>query len=627
MKRKIILYLSFLVLFSVVYSPVLYFNFPFHDDTTFWVKLKEFGFNHFFFDICISQCRYGDALLLNLENLFVHHIVDLKILRWLGIMVSSSTACLLFMQLRRLAFSDIQAFLVISAMFFLPGFAVLTFYSIGSFIFAICIFLSCWSFNRAWTSKGVMIPMLTFLFAITIYPPAAMMYWTMAGVYLLFAQDREGKVFNDNISRMMLAGLTSLLIYAVSVFVMHYYFANKIINPLYNPYDISHDWINKCQWFVREPVGNALNLWDIFPKKSTSIIVLGLIGFSAILTSVKKKIPLSRLWQIALFIFILLLTFLPNLAAKENAAFYRCLIALTSLIWFVLVWAIFQWINTWRLMALLSLIVTWAGILTFHHVLYDRVLPSAIEWNAYTSMAESIRLRKVDGIHIILPNHHFIKERYDEFGVISSHYNFDTYQLLCAAFNEAGWQETAFPPLFLSYPNDDMLIELNAIYIKKMPDGKWASKIMHTDDKFHDIQGPLLGNKLEHLFFYNNSPQPISVDRHHWYLLNMNDYFAPSNDYRSTNLELAEAYNNRGNIYFTHGNLKQAIVDYSRAISFKGNYEEAFYNRGYAYYKEGDLPDAIANFSKAIEINPQDTVAYNNRSACINQLKIKSQRK
>jgi hypothetical protein len=117
----------FFLIIAVVYSPVLYFNYLFHDDATFWVKLKEYGFRHYYYYKSISECRFGVAWLLNLENGFVHQISDLKFLRFLSMVISSGTACLLLKQLRRLSFSDIQAYLVIASIFFLPGYADIIF--------------------------------------------------------------------------------------------------------------------------------------------------------------------------------------------------------------------------------------------------------------------------------------------------------------------------------------------------------------------------------------------------------------------------------------------------------------------------------------------------------------------
>ena len=148
-------------------------------------------------------------------------------------MISSCNAYLLLQQMRRLSFSDIQAFLVISAMFFLPGFADIFFRAAYSSIFALSIFLACWSFHRIENGKGMVIPVLSFLFAITIYPPTAMFYWTMIGMNILFVRDRNSVLFRNNILRFMAVGLISLLIYAIFVFLMHYFFLHNNRTILY----------------------------------------------------------------------------------------------------------------------------------------------------------------------------------------------------------------------------------------------------------------------------------------------------------------------------------------------------------------------------------------------------------
>ncbi len=618
----------------MVYSPVLYFNYLFHDDATFWVKLKEYGFKHIYFDTCMSQCRYGDALLLNLENLFVHKVSDLKFLRFLGIVISSCNAYLILQQMRRLSFSDIQAFLVISAMFFLPGFAVINFYGIGSSFLTLCIFLSCWSFHRVETGKGLVIPALSFLFAITIYPPAAMFYWTLTGMYILFVRDRFSVLFKNNIFRFMAVGSTGLLIYAILVFFTHYFFSHKIGSSLYNPYAITPDWPGKLQWFFQEPMGNALNLWNIFPKAATSIIVSGLIASGALVVITRNGVALTCLWQLCLFIFVFFLTFLPNLAAKGNAAFYRCLFPLTSLIWLLLVWAIFKWmdiipatLSRWGTIALLSVIVVCAGLKTQQNVLYYRVLPSHVEYNAYKLMAGEIRSKKIDAIHILLP-YHFSNERYDEFVVLTSHYLFDIYHLIYCALKQTGSPEVSLPLVYISFPGDDVLYKFDEIYFKKLPDGKWVFKVINRDEQFHEYNHSGR-NTLDRGLTVLLAPQKAFSKKLNWCVLNINDIFSPPNynglipkinDRFDDNMaieiapQFVKAYNDRGNINFKQGNFTEAISDYNKAVGLKADYEDSYYNLGLTYYKQGNLTQALSNYSKAIEINPKDTAAYNDRA-------------
>jgi hypothetical protein len=531
--RPAVLILLFFLIIGLVYSPVLYFNYLYHDDASFWVKFKELGFKFAYFDKYMSLCRYSIALLIALENFFVHKVLDLKFLRLLSIMISSCSAYLLMIQMRRLTFSDIQAFLVIAAMFFLPGFADMMSCGQYSSALALTVFLTFWSFHRIETGQGLIIPIFSYLFAITIYPPVAMFYWTMLGMYILFVRDRYSVHFRNNLSRFMAAGLISIFMYAISVFIMHYFFINKMDNPLYDPYAVTTHWADKLHWFVQEPMGNALNLWNIFPNLTTSVMVLGFILFTASMVAIKKFKP-TFLGQFCLFVFIFLMTFLPNLAAKENAAFYRCLLPLTSLIWLILVWSIFQWmailptvLTRWTMIALLSALVVCAGITTCRNLLYYRVLPSTIEWNAYKSMAEQIQLKKVDAIHIILP-HPLAIGRYDEFGTLSSDYIFDVMHLIYCAFNETkNTRPYSIPLIYVSYPGDQVLTELKEIYITKLPDGELSGKDINTGKQFDAFDHSILGGTLDHELICSQSPKKTSPKRQNWYILNLNDLFDP----------------------------------------------------------------------------------------------------
>jgi tetratricopeptide (TPR) repeat protein len=647
----LVLFFLFLLILGVVYSPVYFFNYAFHDDSTFWVRLKDYGFNHIFFNQCLSQCRYGDALLLNLENLFVHKIADLKFLRFLSIPIFSAAACLLLKQMRRLNFRDLHACLIIASMFFLPGFAAIIFYGISSSFFALCILLMCWSFNRIDTGRGIILPLFTTLLGITIYPPAAMFYWTLTGLRLLFAPDRFSVEFRNDMLRSLGLGLSAILIYALSVFLMHYFYLHKIGSSLYNPYSMTADVIGKAQWFFREPLKNALNLWDIFPKTATCILLSAFIAVSAVaaLTNTflkaagpkRKSVAMSCLWQFCLFILVLFLTFLPNLAAQGNAAFYRCLAPLSCLVWLVLVWAVFQWARimprllTGRVLTILFSIVTLcAGIKTYNNILFYRVLPSAIEWRAYKSMAEEIRSQKTEAIHIFLP-YHTSAERYDEFLVLTSHYLFDVYHMIYCAFNEAGVPLQRLPSVYVTFPGDERTFKLEEIYFKKRPDGKWVYAILNRENQFHEYDHTgkhTLDSGLTDLL----TPQKLPTDTKNWYILNINDIFSPSNyndlisksnNFAGDNINIevnpqfAQSYIDRGNADFRQGRFSQAVFAFKKAVELKADDGDAYYNLALAYYRQGNLDQAIFNYNKAIEISPKDAQSYSDRAVIYYQLK------
>jgi tetratricopeptide (TPR) repeat protein len=72
------------------------------------------------------------------------------------------------------------------------------------------------------------------------------------------------------------------------------------------------------------------------------------------------------------------------------------------------------------------------------------------------------------------------------------------------------------------------------------------------------------------------------------------------------------AYNNRGNVKFTKGDLN-GMADYNQAIRLNQKYAVAYNNRGNIKLRKGDRSGAMADFNHAIELNPQYGLAYRNR--------------
>ncbi|MDR1203674.1 MAG: tetratricopeptide repeat protein [Tannerellaceae bacterium] len=75
----------------------------------------------------------------------------------------------------------------------------------------------------------------------------------------------------------------------------------------------------------------------------------------------------------------------------------------------------------------------------------------------------------------------------------------------------------------------------------------------------------------------------------------------------------ANAYCNRGIIYSLQGNHNQAIDCFNKAIELKPDFANVYFMRGNAYVGIKDYNKGIADFNKAIEINPNDAEAYDCR--------------
>ena len=79
----------------------------------------------------------------------------------------------------------------------------------------------------------------------------------------------------------------------------------------------------------------------------------------------------------------------------------------------------------------------------------------------------------------------------------------------------------------------------------------------------------------------------------------------------------AEAYNNRGNAYFSRDNFAlhaKAITDYAKAIELNPELAIAYHNRGVIHRKERKhINQAIEDYRRAIELDPEFAIAYYKR--------------
>jgi len=68
-------------------------------------------------------------------------------------------------------------------------------------------------------------------------------------------------------------------------------------------------------------------------------------------------------------------------------------------------------------------------------------------------------------------------------------------------------------------------------------------------------------------------------------------------------------FNERGKANAEKGNYEKAIVDYTKAIKYDSHYAEAYYNRGLVYYDQKDYEKAIEDWEKAAHLKPEDNDA------------------
>ncbi|WP_291117475.1 tetratricopeptide repeat protein [Flavobacterium sp. UBA6135] len=74
-----------------------------------------------------------------------------------------------------------------------------------------------------------------------------------------------------------------------------------------------------------------------------------------------------------------------------------------------------------------------------------------------------------------------------------------------------------------------------------------------------------------------------------------------------------ESYFRSGNFKLDKNEFKEAIIEYSNAISINKESYEVYYNRGIAYLAIESFDLAIQDFTQTLKLNPNYTEAFGNR--------------
>ena len=87
------------------------------------------------------------------------------------------------------------------------------------------------------------------------------------------------------------------------------------------------------------------------------------------------------------------------------------------------------------------------------------------------------------------------------------------------------------------------------------------------------------------------------------------------------NPDFAEAYHNRGQVYWRQGDYPRAINDFTMVIQLDPNFVEAYHNRGQVYWRQENYPSAINDFNRAVQLDPNNHLFRDSRSLIQERLK------
>lgn len=442
--RFFLLFAGFALCLSTIYSNTLFTYYAHHDDYIYFMTDKDQVTLNPYVETELSNGRYLLGLFYSIFDPFVETIADLARLRLFVIFVLSICGAIIFSVINNYFRNSIYSFLFILTVFTLPPFEILVSWAHNASK-SISLLFACLSFYWA-ARNSIPLAVTLFICALCTYPSGAMFYWFILFIHLagqkppFFAGIKQEK-------RFFIAGLGAIVAYAILVHFLKPW-VGTLTNAIYNPYIHTTDIFGKIGWFAKEPLTNSLNLWNLFPKKTYTALSLALIFAGALkyLVSAKNEIKNILLFGIWGIIF-LILTFLPNWVTSANVAFYRCSLALTPFVFFILTWSLLQIIailprnmlkNTTAI--IFFIVCIYGSFLAFANTAHYRALPSGWEITFLKNQLKRADLYTFKKIHFILPAGKLYENvrRYDEFGVPSSHYRQDIPIMLKSALREIG---------------------------------------------------------------------------------------------------------------------------------------------------------------------------------------------
>jgi hypothetical protein len=164
------------------------------------------------------------------------------------------------------------------------------------------------------------------LTSLLIYQPAAMFFWVLLAVALIGSAQQKGRSRRILRTHFGVAALALPLGYLVVKLGVH--FVGHTTNAVRNT--LTHDPVGKLDWFFREPLYGSLNLFDLTPSRLLAIVVaaVSICGIGLLL----KRQCASPLLYLGAAVFLVPLSYLPNLVVEENLATFRTRVSLSSLL-------------------------------------------------------------------------------------------------------------------------------------------------------------------------------------------------------------------------------------------------------------------------------------------------------
>jgi hypothetical protein len=323
-----------------IYLPVVVVPYLFMDDYTLFAW--QHGFGGSIWQTAAQGGRPMEGLLLLGSFSAVHDINGLRLVRFVALVGAALLGLLFFYALRRSGFNRWLSMGASVSVVSLPSvqvyvsWTVLAFAPYAAILAGLAALLAGsalghgprTAFGRRAEATGLL------LCALLIYQPAAMFFWVFTAVRLLRPSESLSRAAKD-LAESLGVGITAM---AVSLGVI------KVATHYYGPLgsgrsSFTNDFFGKFRWFLDQPLVNSLNLFNLTPTRAQAVGVAIVASVGILLLHAHKG------WKALGFLLIAAilvpLSYLPNLAVKEDWASYRSIGGLSALL------AVYTWFGLW----------------------------------------------------------------------------------------------------------------------------------------------------------------------------------------------------------------------------------------------------------------------------------------
>ncbi|MFN1150007.1 glucosyl transferase GtrII family protein [Serratia liquefaciens] len=320
--NKVIALFYFAAIF-LVYCPTILFNYAFSDDwSTLEAVFSGVG-SPFQWDIQSGRPLY--AVARHFGFMLVHSMNDLVYLRIFTMIsiMALSLYLFLFVDGRLIFDSQLTRATFPLLICFIPALQVYSAWA-TCFPFVLSILLSGFSYsilipkNKKTSIARCFFSVIMLWLAFSIYQPTAMSFLFFAMLDNCFRKNQNLTTLNISLIAMILsAGMVGSLI--LSKFLPVWMYGSSLPRS-----EITNDLYGKIHWFIKEPLVNAINNFNISPTNFFTIFssILIIAGMISIVKSEAGKLKLLA------FISMGIGAYTPNLLIAESWAAFRSLIAL-----------------------------------------------------------------------------------------------------------------------------------------------------------------------------------------------------------------------------------------------------------------------------------------------------------